>query len=68
MNESEKISKLDKSVTDVFKKIQEIEDSLKDLKLYVNHMEESAKKNRDKKLFLIDKLEESQKVLNNEIL
>jgi len=68
MNESEKISKLDKSVTDVFKKIQEIEDSFKELKLYVNHMEESAKKNRDKKLFLIDKLEESQKVLNNEIL
>ena len=57
MNESEKISKLDKSVTDVFKKIQEIEDSLKDLKLYVNHMEESAKKNRD-----------TRKVLENEIL
>ena len=52
-----KDSKLDESVTCVFKKIQEIEDSLKDLRLCVNHMEERAKKNRD-----------TREVLENEIL
>ena len=52
-----KDNQLDESVTNVFKKIQEIEDSIKDLKLSVNHMEERAKKNRD-----------TRKVLENEIL
>ena len=58
-NKMSKDIKLDESVTCVFKKIQEIEDSLKELKLYVNHLEESAKKNRNKKLLLINRLEES---------
>ena len=52
-----KDNQLDESVTNVFKKIQEIEDSIRDLKLSVNHMEERAKKNRD-----------TRKVLENEIL